>query len=213
MQNTGIGRGADPAGKQQRRTSFMDRKHFLSIVCGGTASVACGAIPCCGIAAPAARTEDPGKADLLERAKFSDAWVKRLMAVVDSQMGLRSREKLMESNGRACYAAQHGQRPDKISTDALDQLISRLKKWTGEEGLRREKEVIRFTYGPGGAGEKRCLCPLVANIPSGLSATYCHCSVGYVTEMFERATGKPAKVTLTESLKRGGKACRFLIQV
>jgi predicted hydrocarbon binding protein len=34
-----------------------------------------------------------------------------------------------------------------------------------------------------------------------------------VKEMFERAVGKPVRVELTESIKRGGKACRFVVRV
>jgi predicted hydrocarbon binding protein len=52
---------------------------------------------------------------------------------------------------------------------------------------------------------------MVENVPTGLSPVYCHCSVGYVKEMFEQATGKSIQVALKESLKRGGKACRFHI--
>jgi len=43
--------------------------------------------------------------------------------------------------------------------------------------------------------------------------TYCHRSVGYVAYMFERATGRPTRVDLLESLRGGGKACRFAVQV
>jgi predicted hydrocarbon binding protein len=31
--------------------------------------------------------------------------------------------------------------------------------------------------------------------------------------MFETVTGKPVEVTLTESIRRGGEACRFTIRI
>jgi hypothetical protein len=199
---------------EDREARRMNRKEFIAkVVCGGTAAVACSGIPCCRAAAQTVKAADPQKDVLERRARFADAWMKRLMTVVDSQLDPQSRLKLMESNGRACYASYKGERPAKIQPDALDQLIAEMKKWSGEDGVRREGNTIHLTYGPAGAGEKRCLCPMVENITAGLSATYCHCSVGYVKEMFERATGKPVQVDLAESLKRGGKACRFLIKI
>ncbi len=192
----------------------MNRKEFLTtLACGGTAAMACGTMPCCVAAGPAIPAAEQNKPEQNERAKFADAWVRRLMVIVDSQMDPPAREKFMESNGRACYASQHGQSAAETPPGALDQLIVRLRKWAGEEGVYRKANTVYFTYGPAGANEKRCLCPLVENVSSGLSPTYCHCSVGSVKEMFERAAGKPVEVTLAESLKRGGKACRFLIRV
>lgn len=147
------------------------------------------------------------------RAKFTEAWVKRLVDVVDSQLQPAARQKLMES-GRACYTAGHGERPAKTDPHALEQLLAGLKKWSSEDGLVRKGRTIDFTYGkPPGAKGARCLCPVVESGPAGLSGTYCQCSVGYVKEMFERATGKPVHVELVESLKRGGQKCRFLIHI
>jgi hypothetical protein len=49
--------------------------------------------------------------------------------------------------------------------------------------------------------------------PADLSPTYCHCSVGYVAYLFERSIGRPVRVELLESLRGGGKACRFAVHV
>jgi len=57
-----------------------------------------------------------------------------------------------------------------------------------------------------------CLCPMLENGPPALSPTYCYCSVGYVGFMFHKLiTGKPVQVELLESLRGGGKACRFKV--
>ena len=193
----------------------MNRKEFLTtVLCSGTGAVACSALPCCGLTNQTNKAENENKtAAADETLKFADAWVKRMMTVVDSQLDPSSRERLLENMGRACYIAQHGPRPAEVPAGSLDRLIARLKKWAGEEGVRRAENAIHFTYGPAGADKRRCLCPMVESITEGLSPTYCQCSTGYVREMFEQATGKSVEVTLTESLKRGGKACRFLIQL
>lgn len=71
----------------------------------------------------------------------------------------------------------------------------------------------QYTRNPDGLkiSDGYCLCPLTEKGPEGLSGLYCECSVGYVTYMIERYTGSQVKVELLESLKRGGKACRFKI--
>ena len=192
----------------------MNRKEFLTtVVCGGTGAIACGAAPCCGMINQTGGATDPDKSKLEERAKFADAWITRLMTVIDLHLDPSSREKLMESIGRSCYVSQHGPRPADIPAGSLDRLVARLKKWAGEEGLHREGNTVHLVYGPAGTDKKHCLCPMVENVSAGLSPTYCHCSIGYVKEMFEQATGKPVQVALTESLKRGGKRCRFRVQV
>jgi hypothetical protein len=56
-------------------------------------------------------------------------------------------------------------------------------------------------------------CAMGAYGPPDLSPTYCHCSVGYVAYMFERNLGRPVRVELLESLRGGGKACRFAVHV
>lgn len=89
----------------------------------------------------------------------------------------------MEANGRACYRGSNTPAPGKPGPAALD-------KSTGH-----------------------CFSPLVENRPKGLSATYCQCSVGYMKESFRVLAGKEPKVELLESVLRGGKECRFRIEV
>jgi Family of unknown function (DUF6144) len=57
-----------------------------------------------------------------------------------------------------------------------------------------------------------CLCPILEDAPKDVSATDCQCSVGYVRAIFEQGLGKPAKVELAESVRRGGKGCNFTVR-
>jgi len=145
-----------------------------------------------------------------KKQEFAQAWVKRLMDNLDSRLDEATRVELMESCGRACFRTSHGEAgAAKPQPGDFHKLLAQLKEYAGEDGVRREGNTICFSYGTSG----KCFCPLVADGPPRLSDTYCNCSLGYVKEMFERAVGKPVKVELTESLKRGGKACRFTVVV
>jgi len=145
-----------------------------------------------------------------KKQEFAQAWIKRLMENMDAQLDEETRVKLMESCGRACFRTSHGEAgATKPQPGDLEKVLAWLKQFAGEDGVRKEGNAIYFSYGSSG----RCFCPLVEDGPPTLSATYCQCSGGYVKDMFARAVGKPVKLELTESIKRGGKACRFAVQV
>ena len=189
----------------------MDRKDFLKksvqLGMGSGAMVLLGE----GKAALAGTSaENPPGTPCEKKQEFAEAWVKRLMESMDAQLDPPARVKLMETCGRACFRASHGEASQHpLQPDSLEKLLGGLKQFAGEDGVRKEGNTITFSYGTSG----RCFCPLVEDGPAKLPDTYCQCSVGYVKEMFERAVGKPVKVDLTESIKRGGKACRFTVEV
>ncbi len=186
----------------------MNRKQFLSTFGG-----------CCGaVSALKAAAAQPASAETPVDRKyaFSQTWVKRFMSVLDQNVDEPTRKRLMQSQGRVCYEGAHGKRPpERPARGALDKAIEGMKKYGGEEMIRREGDTIHFQYIRNPAGLKvkdgYCLCPVVEKGPEGLSGTYCECSVGYVTEMFQRWTEKTVTVELLESLKRGGSGCKFKI--
>ena len=189
----------------------MDRKDFIkkSVQLG----IGSGAMLFLGesntVSAAGAAQSPPGT-PCEKKQEFAEAWVKRLMESMDAHLDEQARVKLMEACGRACFRASHGEASQHpLQPDSLEKLLAGLKQFAGEDGVRKEGNTITFSYGTSG----RCFCPLVEDGPPKLPDTYCQCSVGYVKEMFERAVGKPVKVDLTESIKRGGKACRFTVQV
>jgi hypothetical protein len=193
----------------------MNRKEFLVQLTGYSAAAAgigsmIGMAPCCGYAqtSPAAEGTPIDK-----RMAFAQTWAKRMMDNLDSEIDEPARVRLMHANGRSCYRGSH-QTPFPGGVDAF---IEQVKKWAGARPspIRREGDIVYFDYVQNPAGLKEsdgwCLCPLVEKGPEGLSGTFCECSVGYVTEMFTGIVGKPVRVELLESLKRGGKGCRFKV--
>ena len=197
----------------------MNRKEFLVQITGyGAAAAGLAAIaPCCAaaadVAAPAAKAPDGTPID--KRMAFAQTYIKRFMDALDHECDEATRTRLMQANGRACYLGA-GFKP---FPGGLDAFIEQAKKWVGNNPpfIWREGDIVYFNYvqNPDGLKVKDgwCLCPLVEKGPEGLSGTYCECSVGYVTEMFRQFTGKPVRVELLESLKRGGKGCRFKIHL
>ncbi len=190
----------------------MDRKTFLKTAgrlgCAGA----------CGLLWPgtpaAAQQDDCAPASFVGK---THRFIADIMRALDGEVDEATRQRVMARCGRACFASSE----ENVAAftrkwgGRLDDLVAALEKESPEQ-CRREGATIYFSYGnPKGtpADRRDCLCPIVQKAPPGLSATFCACSVGYVTEMFERAAGRPVRVVLLESLKRGGKACRFRVQV
>ncbi len=183
----------------------MNRKEFLA-----SALTVLGAPTCCAQATSAAASSCEKKYG------FAQTWAKRMIDIFDRDLDQATRTKLMHTMGRTCFAGAHGERPAEAPKPGqLDRFITALRERGGPDMVRREANVIHFQYIGNPAGLKvsdgYCLCPVVEKGPEGLSGTFCECSVGYVTEMFQRQSNIPVKVELIESLKRGGKRCRFKI--
>jgi len=191
----------------------MNRKEFLVQLTGyGAATAGLAAFaPCCSAAAEVSADGTP----IDKRMSFAQTYIKRFMDAVDHECDEATRIRLMHANGKACFIGS-GAKP---FPGGLDAFIEEAKKWVAPNPpfIRREGDIVYFDYVQNPAGLKVkdgwCLCPLVEKGPPGLSGTFCECSVGYVTQMFTDLTGKPVRVELLESLKRGGKGCRFRINL
>jgi hypothetical protein len=155
-----------------------------------------------------------------EKMDFTHKWVKRFMEVLDQNLDKGTCQKLMQINGSLCAKGAYGELGE-LKQSSMDEIDATITKWQGglgRENIYREGNTVFFNYVGNPKGLKiadgYCLCPMLENGPQTLSATYCQCSVGYVSYMFQKLiTGKPAKVELLESLRGGGKACRFKVTI
>jgi hypothetical protein len=166
------------------------------------------------------RTKDGARTPAWRVVEFAHEWVLRLMKNMDELLDPETRGRLMNACGRSCFIQAFGVASEKkAGPEFLDRF---LQSWQqrGDKDIRREGNTIYYQYGkdhvsPYGLsiGDGLCLCPLVETLDKPLSKTYCQCSVGYVKELFERIVGKPVEVRLLESLRTGGKICRFKIDI
>jgi hypothetical protein len=205
----------------------MDRKQFLThMLQAGTAVCCCQASLGRSEGAPAAagaawiegleqRMKNGSRSPAWRRIEFAEGWVQRLLDNMDAMLDPQTRSGLMQACGRACYTQAFGVASnEKPSPEALDSFVQAGK----DSGVRREGNTVYFQYdnvNPQGIGipDGVCLCPFVESGPERLSATYCQCSAGYVRELFERITGTPVAVEVLESVRTGGKLCRFKVNL
>lgn len=200
-----------------KRSDFCKSLLTPSIAC----SCAIGLEPIClldRVLQTKSPVDNPNETPCDEKMEFAQKWVKRFFEIVDQQLDEETRIKLMQSNGAACAKGAYGELTnDKPATiEDIDQKIVTWQKNLGKENIYRQDSTLFFNFIGNPKGLKisdgYCLCPLIENKPEKLSPTYCQCSVGYVKYMFQRfITFKPVQVELLESLRSGGKACRFKI--
>lgn len=224
--------------RQRKDRGKMDRKQFLtkSIKAGACCcAVALGIGPRLGAGGMRLGEEGQGpsaqglSADLHKRMREgsetpdwekvakAESWIKSLMDNMDALLDEDTKVALMNACGKSCYLRAFGvASAEKPSAEKAEQFLASLEK----AGFKVEREGNTVTVRFGWAGKQNpqglslkegyCLCPLVESDVPGLSPTYCNCSAGYVQEAFERSTGRTVKsVEVLESIKRGGKDCRF----
>jgi hypothetical protein len=202
----------------------MNRKEFLVQLTGysalGAGLAAAPLAPCCAAAqklsnASGAQPKLEEAFPVDKRFAWAQKWAGRMIDNIDAELDEPTRKRLMQAQGRTCYRGII----NKQKFPPLDAFIVGANAWAGKEGpiARREGDTVYFDYFANPEGLRNadgwCLCALVQKPTDVISGTYCECSVGYVREMFTEIVGKPVQVELTESLKRGGKRCRFKIDL
>jgi len=195
----------------------MERRNF--IISGGRCCIAAGV---CTLIPNSAFT-DIGSAQqeikhsCEERMEFAGKWLERFMDVLDSGLDEKTRNSIMEENGKACasaYLKSSGKKDPKVVP--FDEFLKRAAE--NKDGTYQvDGKALYMTYLSNYQGkvasENICLCPFVENKPEKLSRTYCRCSVGYIKEIYSRVFGQPVKVELLSSVLHGDKRCRFRIEL
>ena len=182
----------------------MDRKEFIQKTLFSGAVCACGLGMVSGAkvlgqeAAKPEDPEDPGDG-------FRREWIKTFLKNLDSSLDESTRFRFMEACGRDCARRGATQMAESFKGN-VDGMLAKLSGHLGKDNLRREGGLVTLQY-------PECYCPMVSKIKDRLSDTWCHCSKGWVLEMFGIAAGKSVEVKLVQSIKRGDPVCRFEIQV
>jgi hypothetical protein len=165
-------------------------------------------------------SSNPEETSCIEKMNFTHNWIRRFMDVMDKNLDADTCKKLMQINGSLCAKGAYGElsEPKPYSIEEIDTTIASWQKTLGKENIYRKDNLVFFNYVGNPKGLKiadgYCLCPMLENGPAVLSPTYCQCSVGYVGFMFQKLiTGKPVHVELLESLRGGGKSCRFKVTI
>ncbi len=112
----------------------------------------------------------------------------------------------MRDCGRACARRSGLAKFAEKYKGHIKEFVEIMAEKLGRQNIFIEGGAIHWGY-------PRCFCELVAEEPARLPGVYCHCSVGWVLEVFGTVAGKPVTVELLQSVKRGAPICQFLVHI
>jgi len=185
----------------------MERKQFLcrTLQLGlGT----CGLVALKDVAVGAAEAS-PATPDELtlarNEAQFVRNWVSDLLDTMDEQLPREARVDLIGGCGRGCFRRHEFKRDiAEQGKGDVEKLIAAYKKnfeaW-------REGETVHVRYGEVSG---QCYCPVVKGRAPKADDLHCECTRSTHQSIFETALGRPVRVEVKESLRRGGRTCHFV---
>jgi len=135
-------------------------------------------------------------------------WVNDLMDTMDKVLDEETYIKLIEGCGRGCYNRHQFKKDISIAGQGdLDKLLVAYKK---NFEVWKEGDTVHIRYGEKSPG---CYCPVLKNHAYNTKGLHCNCTKATHQAIFENALGRPFKVDILESIRRGGDTCHFLVHL
>jgi hypothetical protein len=190
----------------------MNRSEFLR----QSGKMFCASVATLSLAKTALRGEEAVKPnpaeELLKREKsdkeFINHWLGDLLDTMDAELDEPTRVKLIEGCGRACFLRyKFKQEIAAKGKGDLDKLLAAYKQ---NFEIWREGDIVHIRYGEVSPG---CYCPAAKFRPPKPHDLHCECTRMTHQTIFETALGRPFKVEVLESVRRGGKTCHFAVHL
>jgi hypothetical protein len=169
----------------------------LAIVLGPRAAAADALTP----APPLTPVDEALKQARSENA-FTNNWLTDLFEAIDTEVDPAVQLKLMQACGRGCYRRhQFKQEIAAAGKGDAEKLIAAYRK---NFRIEREGDLVHIRYGD------HCYCPAAHNRPPRPNDLHCECTRATHQTVFETALGRPIKVELLETIRRGGQTCHLV---
>ena len=187
----------------------MNRKEFFQkSFQSGLGCCALLALDQAGTSASASPNPTDDLAKVQFEKEFVQNWLADLLDTMDAELDERTRVKLMEGCGRGCFRRfQFKQDIAHQGKGHLGKLIEAYKK---NFEIWQEGNQVHIRYGAVSSG---CYCPAARYRPAKAHDLHCECTRTTHQTIFETALGRPFKVEVVESLRRGGKTCHFVVHL
>lgn len=159
--------------------------------------------------APAGASPRPADDSQVQFEKgFVQNWLSDLLAAMDSELDQETKVRLMESCGRACF--RRFQFKQDIANQGRGDLQKLIEAYKKNFEVWQEGERVHIRYGE---VSSKCYCPAANYRPSKPNDIHCECTRTTHQTIFETALGRPFKVEIAETLRRGGKTCHFVVHL
>ncbi len=145
---------------------------------------------------------------LRSQKEFIQNWLSDLLDTMDKVLDEETKVKLFEGCGKRCFERHQFKRDIAARGKGdLDKLIEAYKK---NYEVWKDGNIVHVRYGEVSPG---CYCPAANYRASKPNDVHCECTRMTHQSIFETALGRPFKVDILESLRRGGKTCHFAVHL
>lgn len=161
-------------------------------------------------AEPAKETvEQDEKLKALESKKqFVENWLADLLDSMDKNLDRETQERIVGHCGKACFNSFQFKKDIAINGSGdLNKLIESYQK---NFEIWRDGDKVHIRYGE---ISKQCYCPAANYRAPKPNDLHCECTRNTHKAIFETALGRPFRVEIAESLRRGGKTCHFVVHL
>ena len=184
----------------------MERKEFLC----RTLQLGLGSCGLLALAPALAAADEPkGPPDELTLARmerdFVRNWVSDLLDTAEESLPRDAVVRLMEGCGKGCFRRHEFKRAiAEQGKGGVDRLLEAYKK---NFEVWREGDDVHVRYGE---TSRSCYCPVVRTREPRPNDVHCECTRSTHQSIFETALGRPVRVEVKETLRRGGRTCHFV---
>lgn len=145
---------------------------------------------------------------LKSQKEFIQNWLSDLLDTMDRVLDEETKVKLFESCGKRCFE-RHAFKRD-IAAEGKGDLEKLIKAYKKNYEVWRDGNIVHVRYGEVSSG---CYCPAANYRASKPNDLHCECTRMTHQSIFETALGRPFKVDILESLRRGGRTCHFAVHL
>ncbi|MHA1210887.1 MAG: DUF6144 family protein [Candidatus Heimdallarchaeota archaeon] len=139
---------------------------------------------------------------------FLTEWLKTLLTSMEKHLDEETRLKIFRETGGFCarvHTTEIFKKLKETTNDLEEFLVAINKEFTGASWEKIDDKTLKVIY-------KQCFCPFICKGVHKLPVQ-CDCSVGWIKENLEMVFEKPIKVTLVDSILRGGFECEFKVEL
>jgi|WetSurMetagenome_2_1015567.scaffolds.fasta_scaffold50981_4 hypothetical protein len=151
---------------------------------------------------------DKESEQLKSQKEFIQNWLSDLLESMDKVIDRETQVKIIEGCGKGCFNRHKFKQDIAVKgKDNLDELINAYKQ---NFEIWKEGDIVHIRYGE---VSSQCYCPAANYRAPKENDLHCECTRMTHQTIFETALGRPFKVDVVESLRRGGKTCHFAVHL
>jgi hypothetical protein len=152
--------------------------------------------------------EEEELATVRAQKEFIQNWLADLLDSMDKVIDRETQVKIIEGCGRQCFN-RHQFKKDIAAKGAGD-LYKLIQAYSQNFEVWKDGNSVHVRYGE---TSSRCYCSAANYRKAKPNDLHCECTRMTHQSIFETALGKPIKVEIAESLRRGGKTCHFVAHI